>query len=108
MVTLLNISDDTQWMECAGNIHAMEDSEGELSDVDSSTLSEMTITPELYMLSLPSSLATGEIHHKSLDSIVIIEVELQCMQINNSLHGLQLALGEKAMLFRANVCNVNS
>ena len=76
MVTLLNVSDDTRWITVAGNIRAIDHSEDELSDVDSSTFSEMTITPEADMLSLPSSLGPSEIHCQSLDSIAIVEVEL--------------------------------
>ena len=76
MVTLLNVSDDTRWITVAGNIRAIDHSEDELSDVDSSTFSEMTITPEADMLSLPSSLGPGEIHRQSLDSIAIVEAEL--------------------------------
>jgi len=108
MVTLLNVSDDTRWITVAGNIRVIDHSEDELSDVDSSTFSEMTITPEADMLSLPSSLGPGEIHRQSLDSIAIVEAELRRAQINDSLNGLRLALGEKAMSFRADVRNANS
>ena len=108
MVTLLNVSDDTRWITVAGNIRAIDHSEDELSDVDSSTFSEMTITPEADMLSLPSSLGPGEIHRQSLDSIAIVKAELQHAQINDSLNGLRLALREKAMSLRTDVRNANS
>lgn len=108
MSILLNVSEDTRWTNSAGKMRCTEDSEGEFSDVDSSSFPDMTITPELDMLSLPSSLATGEIHRKSLDSVALVEAELRRAQINDSLHGLRLALGEKAMSFRADVRNANS
>jgi hypothetical protein len=70
MTIVLHVSDDTRWTKSAGKIRTMDDSEDEWSDSDvgSSTFPEMLITPELDMLSLPSSLAPGEIHRKSLDS----------------------------------------
>ena len=90
MTIVLHVSDDTQWTKSAGKIRTMDDSEDEWSDSDvgSSTFPEMLITPELDMLSLPSSLAPGEIHRKSLDSISTVEAELRRAQINDSLHGL--------------------
>lgn len=108
MNILLNVSDDTRWIPIGGKMRAIEGSEDELSDVDSATFSEVTMTPESDMLSLPSSLAVGEIHRQSLHSIAIVEAELQHAQINDSLHRLRLALGEKAMSFQADVCNVKS
>jgi hypothetical protein len=110
MTIVLHVSDDTRWTKSAGKIRTMDDSEDEWSDSDvgSSTFPEMLITPELDMLSLPSSLAPGEIHRKSLDSISTVEAELRRAQINDSLHGLRLALGEKAMSFRADVRNASS
>jgi hypothetical protein len=108
MAILLHVSEDTRWTNSAGKMRGMEDSEDEVSDVDPSSLPDMTITPELDMLCLPSSLAAGEIHRKSLESVAIVEAELRRAQINDSLHRLRLALGEKAMSFRADVCNSHS
>jgi hypothetical protein len=90
MTIILHVSDDTRWTRSAGKIRTMDDSEDEWSDsdVEASTFPEMVITPELDMLSLPSSLAPGEIHCKSLDSISTVEAELRQAQINDSLHGL--------------------
>ena len=105
---LLNVSDDTRWTPIGGKMRVMEGSEDELSDVDSATFPDETMTPESDMLSLPSSLAVGEIRRQSLHSIAIVEAELRRAQINDSLHGLRLALGEKAMSFRADVRNANS
>ena len=108
MNILLNVSDDTRWTPIGGKMRAMEGSEDELSDVDSATFPEATMTPESDMLSLPSSLAVGEIRRQSLHSIAIVEAELRRAQINDSLHRLRLALGEKAMSFRADVRNAKS
>ncbi|HXQ36187.1 MAG TPA: hypothetical protein VN843_19385, partial [Anaerolineales bacterium] len=105
---LLNVSDDTRWMAIGGKMRVMEGSDDELSNVDSATFPDETMTPESDMLSLPSSLAVGEIRRQSLHSIAIVEAELQRAQINDSLHGLCLALGEKAMSFRVDVRNANS
>jgi hypothetical protein len=80
MAILLHVSEDTRWTNSAGKIRGMEDSEDEFSDVDPSSLPDMTITPELDMLCLPSSLAAGEIHRKSLESVAIVEAELRRAQ----------------------------
>ena len=108
MSTLLNVSDNTQWSSQAGKLRAAEDSADELSDCDSATPADMDLTPELYLLSLPSSLAPGEIARNSLESFATIEAELRRGQINDALHELRLALGEKSLSFRAEVRNANS
>jgi hypothetical protein len=95
-------------MPIGGKMHVIEGSKDELSDVDSATFPEVTMTPESDMLSLPSSLAVGEIHRQLLHSIAIVKAELRRAQINDLLHRLCLALGEKAMSFRADVCNAKS
>ena len=61
MNILLNVADDTWWTPIGGKMRVMEGSEDELSDVDSATFPEETMTPESDMLFLPSSLAVGEI-----------------------------------------------
>ena len=58
---LLNVSDDTRWTPIGGKMRVMEGSDNELSDVDSATFPDETMTPESDMLSLPSSLAVDEI-----------------------------------------------
>src|ERR1700759_476209 len=68
----------------------------------------MDLTPELYLLSLPSSLAPGEITRNSLESFATIEAELRRGQINDVLHELRLALGEKSLSFWAEGHNANS
>ena len=77
MDILLNVSDNTQWTSSASKIHAMKGNDNELSEVDPATFPEVTITPKSDMLSLPSSLAVGEIHQQWLHSIAIVKAELQ-------------------------------
>lgn len=108
MNILLNVSDNTRWTPIGGKMRVMEGSEDELSDVDSATFPEETMTPEPDMLSLRLSLAVGEIRRQLLHSIAIVEAELWHAQINDLLHGLHLALSEKAMSFWADVQNANS
>jgi hypothetical protein len=108
MCALLNLSDDTQWSTDAGQFRAAEESADELSDADEAHLPEMAMMPELDMLSLPSSLAPGEIDRNALESIAMVEAELRHGQIHDALHELRLALGEKSLCFRAEVRNANS
>lgn len=108
VAVLLNISEDTQWSTEVGRLRHAEDSADELSDDDPGQYSEMLITPEVDMLSFPSSLDVGEIARNSLEAIAMVEAELRRGQINDALHGLRLALGEKSLCFRAEVRNAHS
>jgi len=101
MCALLNLSEDTQWSTDAGQFRPAEESGDEFSDADEAHLPEMAMMPELDMLSLPSSLAPGEIDRNALESIAMVEAELRRGQIHDALHELRLALGEKSLCFRA-------
>lgn len=105
---LMNVSDDMQWSNSAGKLRDMQDSSDYSSDDDSTTVPEISITPEQDMISLPSSLAPGEINRHSLQRLAEVEGELRKGQINDSLQGLRLALGEKSLSFRAEVRNAHS
>jgi hypothetical protein len=104
----MNVSDDVRWSNEAGKLRAMQDSSDDPSDDDTTTGPEMSITPEQDMISLPSSLAPGEIERYSLQRLAEVEGELRKGQINDSLQGLRLALGEKSLSFRAEVRNAHS
>jgi hypothetical protein len=108
MCGLLNLSEDTQWLTQAGQFHTAKESADKFSNADEAHLPDMAMMPELDMLSLPSSLASGEIEQNALESIVMVEAELRRGQIQDALHGLRLALGEKSLCFWAEVCNANS
>jgi hypothetical protein len=108
MCGLLNLSEGTQWSTETGQFCTTEESSDEFLDADEAHLPEMAMMPELDMLSLPSSLASGEIERNTLESIAMVEAELRRGQIQDALHGLRLALGEKSLCFRAEVCNANS
>jgi hypothetical protein len=100
---LMNVSNDMQWSNSARKLCDMQDSSDYSSDNDGTTVPEISITPEHDMILLPSSLAPGEINHHSLQQLAEVEGELRKGQINDSLQGLQLALGEKSLSFRAEV-----
>ena len=55
--------------------------------------------PEHDHITLPSTLAPGEIECLSLESITMIKVELCKRQVTDALEGLCLALGEKSLCF---------
>jgi hypothetical protein len=55
--------------------------------------------PERNHITLPSTLAPGEIEWLSLTSIAVIEAELCKGQVTDALEGLHLALGEKSLYF---------
>ena len=65
-------------------------------------------TPEKDAIMLPSVLAPGEITCLSLDAIAKVEAELHIGQINDSLNGLHLALGEKSLCFHTEISNASS
>src|SRR5882762_4724300 len=65
-------------------------------------------TPEWDRITLPSALAPGEIDHLSFKSMAMIEAELRKGQVVDALEGLRLALGEKSLCFRTEVCNADS
>jgi hypothetical protein len=108
MSVLLNLSEDPEWSTEAGRFRTAGESADEFSEADDAHLPEMAMMPELDMLSLPSSLAPGEIDRNGLESIAMVEAELRRGQIHDALHGLRLALGEKSLCFRAEVRNANS
>ena len=65
-------------------------------------------TPEKEQIIFPSALAPGEIECQFPTSVATIEAELRKGQIMDALAGLRLALGEKSLCFRTEVCNANS
>lgn len=77
MSALPNVSDNMQWVPHAGTLHIMEDSADEISQFDYTAHLDMDFTPELDILSLPSSLAPGEITRHSLELFAAIEAELR-------------------------------
>ena len=58
--------------------------------------------------SLPSALKQEEIDRLSLNNIATIEFELRKGQVADALDKLCLALGEKSLCFRTEVCNADS
>lgn len=108
ITVIMDISEDTRWSKEAGKIRIIPDSSDELSDEDSTTWEEVKWTPEHDIISLPSSLAPGEIERHSLQAVATLEAELRKGQISDSLEGLRLALGEKSLSFRAEVRNASS
>ena len=57
---------------------------------------------------LPSALAPGEVARLLMEGVAKVEAKLRKGQINDSLDGLHLALGEKSLCFRTDVRNANS
>ena len=65
-------------------------------------------TPEMYRITLPSTLAPGEIERLAFQPITTIEFKLRKGQVTNALNGLWLTLGEKSLCFCTEVRNANS
>lgn len=101
----MKLNDDTMWSILDGDMDLQPD-EG-LDDV-LDLYPDGLFTPEREQITLPSALAPGEIERLSLQSIAMIEVELQKGQVSDALENLHLALGEKSLCFRTQVCNANS
>jgi hypothetical protein len=105
---IVKLDDDVQWSIHTGKTPDFDPDPGEVSDDLLDDYPEGWFTPEKERITLPSALAPGEIARLSLDAIAGVEAELRKGQINDSLEGLRLALGEKSLCFRAEVRNANS
>jgi hypothetical protein len=103
VLAFMALDDETAWS--TANAKVREDSEDEAyaDESDDEEMGEVAIHPESQMLSLPSSLAPGEIDRLGLTGIAEQEGKLRRGQINDALEGLRLALGEKSLLFRTQV-----
>lgn len=105
---IMKLDDDTQWSIQDRNIPDMDPQVAESSDNISDLYPEDILLPEKERITLPSSLAPGEIQRLSLKSIAKIEAELHKGQVTDALEGLRLAFGEKSLCFRTEVQNANS
>ena len=101
---IVKSDDDINWTQ-DGHMGSIDmEMPDELSDISP----DGWFTPETERIMLPSNLAEGEIDHLSLGPLATIECELQKGQVMEALDGLCLALGEKSLCFRQEVCNVDS
>ena len=105
---IIKLDEDVQWSTSAGKRLKLNIEAGDFSDVDKENYSKGWFTPEKECITLPSALAHGELTCLSLSSIAMVEVELCKGQINDSLEGLHLVLGEKSLCFCAEVHNADS
>ena len=105
---IMKLNDDTQWSIQDGNIPDIYPQLAESSDDLEELYPDGWLIPEKERITLPSALAPGEIERLSLESIAMIEMELWKGQVTDSLESLCLALGEKSLCFRTEVCNANS
>src|SRR5258708_25848824 len=98
MEIIMELSEeDVHWSQEAGKLHDTLDSPKGLSDDGSDIYEEVEFIPEQDMISLPSSLAPGEIQCHSLEDIATVEAELQKGQISDSLEGLRLELEKRSL-----------
>ena len=101
----LNLDDDARWVTDV-NTESAEEDEMYYSKESNDNVPESML--ETRLLALPSSLAPGEIEWLRLGDLAGQEAALQRGQINDALEGLQMALGEKSLLFRTSVRNAKS
>ena len=64
--------------------------------------------PEALLLLLPSTIGIEQCKTWRLDDLAALELRLRQGQANDALHGLRMALSEKAVLFRAQVRHAKS
>jgi hypothetical protein len=102
---IMKVDDDTQWSE---QIPDMDPESEEVSEDMLELYPDGWFTPERERITLPSSLAPGEIERLSLESLATMEAELRKAQVTDALEGLRLALGEKSLCFRTQVRNADS
>jgi uncharacterized protein YjiS (DUF1127 family) len=105
---IMRLDDDTQWSIQEGNIADMDPKVAESSDDLGEDYGDEWLVPEKERITLPSSLAPGEIERLSIELIAMVEAELRKGQVTDSLESLRLALGEKSLCFRTEVRNANS
>jgi hypothetical protein len=108
ILVIMKLNDDTQWSIQEGNIVDIDPQVAESSDDLAEDYADEWLVPEKERITLPSSLAPGEIEHLSIESIAMVEVELRKGQVTYSLESLRLALSEKSLCFRTEVHNANS
>ena len=102
------LDDDAQWTTGSGKIADDVDNDESSITSDFEEAGEATVHPETMMVSLPSSLAPGEIKRLGLTVIAEQEERLRRGQVNDALEGLRLALGAKSLLLRTHVRNARS
>ena len=103
MSVIMKPDDETQW-----DTAEMDPELAESSDDLPEMYPDGWLTPEHEQITLPSSLAAGEIERLSLESIATTEAELRKGQVTDALEGLRLALGEKSLCFRTEIRAANS
>ena len=105
---IMKLDDDVRWSSQSEKRPEVDPQPEETFDDYLVDYPEDWFTPERERITLPSALGPGEIGRLSLGDIAKVEAELRKGQINDSLDGLRLALGEKSLCFRAEVRNADS
>ena len=105
---IIKLDDDARWSEYAGKCPELEPDLTEGSEDYLNDFPECWFTPEKERVTLPSALAPGEVARLLMEGVAKVEAGLRKGQINDSLDGLRLALGEKSLCFRMDVRNANS
>lgn len=80
----------------------------ELDDQDLDDEGGITDYPEKIPLLIPSAIGNENLKSDRLQALASQEMKLRVGQANDSLEGLRLALGHKALLFRTRVRNASS
>ena len=102
---IMKLDDDTQWSEHIPDVGPESE---EVSEDILELHPEGWFTPERERITLPSSLAPGEIDRLSMNTLAMVEAELRKAQVTDALEGLRLVLGEKSLCFRTEVRNADS
>jgi hypothetical protein len=108
MSNIMKLDDDTHWSSEFGKRADADVYPGDVSEDIFDDYTEGWFTPENERITLPSALGPGEVDRLSLDAVANVEAELRKGQINDSLEGLRLALGQKSLCFRTEVRNSDS
>lgn len=108
MSYIMKLDDDVRWSNQAAKLPTTDAPLEDISYDEIDNYPDGWFTPEKERLTLPSVLAPGELERLSLEAVAKVEWELRKGQVNDSLEGLRLALGEKSLCFRAEVRNADS
>ena len=104
----MKLDDNTMWSKRHGKNPDVDPDIKDLPYDLSELYPDGWFTPEGDQITLPSTLAPGEIEQLAFQSIATIEFKLRKGQVTDALDGLRLVLGEKSLCFRTEVQNANS
>ena len=108
MAVIMKLDNNIQWSRQGGKILNVDLEPEDMPENILELYPDGWFTPEREQITLPSALKQEEIDRLLLNDIATIEFKLHKGQVADTLDKLYLALGEKSLCFRTEVCNEDS